>query len=132
MPGRFHFNPQAPEPIYRQLAAQVRRLIASGQLGEGDELPSVRAIAAVHAVNPMTVSKAYALLEAEGLLQRNRGAAMTIAPAVQQPADPLTLIEPAIAQLVEQARQLRLSREQVLDAVTQHFNDASSTEGKPQ
>lgn len=132
MPGRFHFNPQAPEPIYRQLAAQVRRLIASGQLIEGNELPSVRAIAAAHAVNPMTVSKAYALLEAEGILQRNRGAAMTVAPATQMSTEPLALIAPTIIQLVEQAHQLRLSREQLLDAVVQHFNDQSPSKGKSQ
>ncbi|MDR3411493.1 MAG: GntR family transcriptional regulator [Formivibrio sp.] len=132
MPGRFHFNPQAPEPIYRQLAAQIRRLIASGQLIEGNELPSVRAIAATHGINPMTVSKAYALLEAEGVLQRNRGAAMTVAPATQKSSEPLALIEPTIVQLVEQAHQLRLSREQLLDAVSQHFTNHSPSEGKPQ
>jgi GntR family transcriptional regulator len=130
MPSRFHFNPQAPEPIYRQLAAQVRRFVASGQLVAGDELPSVRAIAAEHAVNPMTVSKAYALLEAEGLLQRNRGAAMTVAPTTAQPADPLSLIAPTIAQLVEQARQLRLSRKTVLAAVTQQFKNEDPTSGE--
>ncbi|MBS1207695.1 MAG: GntR family transcriptional regulator [Proteobacteria bacterium] len=130
MPGRFHFNPQAPDPIYRQLMAQVRRLIASGQLAEGDELPSVRAIAAAHAVNAMTVSKAYAMLEAEGVLQRNRGAAMTVAAAGQQSAEPQALIAPAIAQLVEQARQLRLTPEQVLEAVAAQFNTKNSSQGE--
>lgn len=91
---------------------QVRRLIAGGQLPAGAELPSVRDLAAQHAVNPMTVSKAYALLEAEGLLERHRGKPMTVthgrkggAPMAQR----LTQLAPQVTQLVAAARQLELS-----------------------
>ena len=64
----FVLQPVSGVPIYRQLVEQIRRLIAGGQLAPGTELPSVREVAQSHAVNPMTISKAYALLEAEGLL----------------------------------------------------------------
>ncbi len=60
-------------PIYRQLIEQIRRQIMSGQLSEGEQLMSVRELAAQLRVNPMTISKAYALLEVEGLLERRRG-----------------------------------------------------------
>ena len=80
----FSLNPQSGIPIYRQLAEQVRRMVAGGQLQAGDELPSVRELALAHAVNPMTISKAYSLLEAEGLLLRQRGKPMQIAPQEQQ------------------------------------------------
>ena len=53
-------------------------MVASGQLPPGTELPSVRELAMQHAINPMTVSKAYSLLEAEGVLERNRGKPMTV------------------------------------------------------
>ena len=79
----FILNPQSGIPIYRQLLEQVRRMVASGQLAPGAELPSVRELALKHAVNPMTVSKAYSLLEAEGLLERNRGRPMTVANRVR-------------------------------------------------
>jgi GntR family transcriptional regulator len=46
------------EPLYRQLMGQVQRLVAGGQLGAGDELPSVRDLAEQLTINPMTVSKA--------------------------------------------------------------------------
>jgi GntR family transcriptional regulator len=69
----------SPEPIYRQLVEQVRRLSASGQLRPGDEMPSVREIAQALALNPMTVSKAYGLLEMEGVLARRRGLGMIVA-----------------------------------------------------
>src|SRR5690348_8969372 len=78
-PDVFTLNPHSGIPIYRQLREQVRRMVLSGQLRPGAELPSVRELAALHAVNPMTISKAYSLLEADGLLERNRGKPMTVA-----------------------------------------------------
>lgn len=75
----FSVSAGSGEPIYKQLLDQVKRLIAGGQLGVGDELPSVRDVAETLAVNPMTVSKAYSLLEATGLLERRRGLGMVVA-----------------------------------------------------
>ena len=78
----FSIQPAAAEPIYRQMVEQTRRMMASGQLSGGEAMPSVRDVAAHHAINPMTVSKAYSLLEMEGLLERQRGKGMVV--AVQQ------------------------------------------------
>ena len=95
----FVLNPQSGTPIYRQLVAQITRLIAGGQLAAGTELPSVRELAELHTVNPMTISKAYALLEAEGLLERQRGKPMRVAARRRNQA-PLTQrlqqLEPAV------------------------------------
>jgi GntR family transcriptional regulator len=77
-------RPSAPEPIYRQIADQLRRLIASGRLVQGAELPSVRKVAVRHAINPMTVSRAYSQLEAAGLLERRRGKGMIVASSRRQ------------------------------------------------
>ena len=60
-------------PIYRQVIEQIRQQIMAGQLSEGEQLMSVRELAAQLRVNPMTISKAYALLEVEGLVERRRG-----------------------------------------------------------
>ena len=108
----FILHPGSGVPIYRQLVEQVRRLIAGGQLPPGAELPSVREIAMTHAVNPMTVSKAYAQLEAEGLLERNRGKPMTVAAGRRTQASltkRLKQVEPQVQQLVQAARQLELT-----------------------
>ena len=56
-PAFFDIQPQLATPIYRQVVEQVQRLVAGGQLRPGDELPSVRAVAERHAINPMTVSR---------------------------------------------------------------------------
>jgi GntR family transcriptional regulator len=60
-------------PIYRQVIEQIRQQIMAGRLSEGEQLMSVRDLAAQLRVNPMTISKAYALLEVEGLVERRRG-----------------------------------------------------------
>lgn len=106
----------SPEPIYRQLVEQVRRLAASGQLRPGDEMPSVREIAQALALNPMTVSKAYGLLEMDGVLARRRGLGMVVAdsaaPAAK--ADILGLLRPTLERAAVEARQLELDSDTVL------------------
>ena len=122
----FVLKPQSGIPIYRQLLEQVRRMVASGQLAPGAELPSVRELALEHAVNPMTVSKAYTLLEAEGLLERNRGRPMTVA---NRPKNTTQLsrrvqqIRPLVEQTVLAAKQLELSEADLLKAIREIWEE---------
>src|SRR4051812_49218202 len=105
----FDIQPHHATPIYRQVVEQVQRLVASGQLAPGADLPSVRAVAESHAINPMTVSKAYSLLEAQGLLTRRRGLGMVVADGVApagKAADRLALLQPALEVAARQAAQL--------------------------
>lgn len=113
---RFSIQPSAAEPIYRQIVEQVRRHVASGQWRAGDELPSVRALALEHAINPMTVSKAYSLLETEGLLERRRGMGMVVAAVkpANRTSQRLALLEPALRAAAQQARQLDLPAQDAL------------------
>jgi GntR family transcriptional regulator len=123
-PALFTLYPESGIPIYRQLIDQIRRLIAAGQLQAGAELPSVRDLAVEHAVNPMTISKAYALLEAEGLLIRNRGKPMTVAASKrsQQPmSQRLRQVEPQLGQLVSAARQLDIPREDLIALIQKRW-----------
>lgn len=120
----FTLNPASGIPIYRQLMEQIRRMVASNQLKPGDALPSVRELALQHAVNPMTISKAYSMLEAEGLLERQRGKAMTIATqhhARESKTARLQYLQPALDHLVMAARQLELGTEDVVKAVRQYM-----------
>ena len=116
----FILKPHSGVPIYRQLSEQIRRMAASGQLQPGTELPSIRDLAIQHAINPMTVSKVYSLLESEGVLERNRGKPMTIAKLAraQSPAAKrLQQLEPHLEQLVLAARQLELGEADVAKAL---------------
>ncbi|MES2788025.1 MAG: GntR family transcriptional regulator [Planctomycetota bacterium] len=76
---QFEVQPSSGVPIYRQVMDQVRALIAGGKLKPGDVLPSIRQMALELQVNMMTVSKAYAKLEAEGLLEHLRGSGTRVA-----------------------------------------------------
>ncbi len=116
----FILNPQSGVPIYRQLLDQVRRMVSSGQLQPGAALPSIRDLALLHAINPMTISKAYSLLEAEGLLERHRGKPMTVASqAATRPqlSKRLQQIEPLLDQVVLAARQLQITQAELVTAL---------------
>ena len=54
-------------PIYRQIMDQIRSQILTGELPEARQLDTVRELARRLKVNPMTISKAYSFLEAEGV-----------------------------------------------------------------
>jgi len=113
----FVLNPQSGIPIYRQLIEQITRLIAGGQLAAGTELPSVRELAELHTVNPMTISKAYALLESEGLLERQRGKPMRVAARRRNQAplaQRLQQLEPAVRDVVLAARQLEVGKKELI------------------
>ena len=115
-------------PIYRQLVEQVRRMVAGGQLAPGAALPSVRELALQHTVHPMTISKAYSLLEAEGLLERNRGKPMTVAePQRSQTglAPRLRQIEPQLEALVLAAKQLQLSEAEIAKLLRKKWEKGS-------
>ncbi|GFZ89022.1 GntR family transcriptional regulator [Dyella caseinilytica] len=119
-------QPNAPEPIYRQIVEQLRRLIASGQLTAGELLPSVRDVAGFHAVNPMTVSRAYGIAEAEGLLERLRGKGMAVAAtrkAVQSESQRMALLEAQLQELARHANELELPAEPVLRRLAKLLGD---------
>jgi len=71
-------DPHSGVPVYRQLIDQVRLLIVGGQLKPGEELPSTRTLSSELGVNPMTVSKAYSLLEREDLAERRAGRPLVV------------------------------------------------------
>lgn len=112
----FQLNPNSGIPIYRQLMEQVQRMIAGGQLKAGDELPSVRDLALEQAVNPMTISKAYSLLEAEGVLLRQRGKPMQVAANARGVRNPALHLQDQFHQLQLAAKQLQLTDKQLLAA----------------
>jgi GntR family transcriptional regulator len=116
-PTLFSIATGSPDPIYRQLVDQVRRLVAGGQLAAGAMLPSVRDVAQALAVNPMTVSKAYGMLETEGLLVRLRGQGMQVADAPgggHGMPDRLALLRPTLERAAQEARQLELDDDTVV------------------
>jgi GntR family transcriptional regulator len=60
-------------PLYRQIIDQVKSGIATGAVGPGDRLPTVRQLSVDLSVNPNTVSRAYNELELTGLVETHMG-----------------------------------------------------------
>ena len=69
----FHLDGRSGVAPYMQLIHQVRQALRLGLLREGDQLPTVKDVVAVLAINPNTVLKAYRELEYEGLVAARPG-----------------------------------------------------------
>ena len=67
------------KPVYVRLREVIADAILAGQYGDGDPLPSVRALAAEQGANPLTVAKAYQGFQDEGLIVVKRGVGMFVA-----------------------------------------------------
>jgi GntR family transcriptional regulator len=116
-PSYFVIHPSSGVPIYRQLMDQVKALVASGRLAAGDMLPSVRQLGQDLQINQMTVSKAYSLLEREGMVERVRGQGMRVnhvSPPTSGVHDRQKELVPLLEQFVARAYQLGLSPQQFL------------------
>ncbi|MBX3421373.1 MAG: GntR family transcriptional regulator [Pirellulaceae bacterium] len=113
--SQFNLQPSSGVPIYRQLMDQVSMLLVGGQAQPGDMLPSVRELGAALDINMMTVSKAYARLEAEGIVRRVRGQGMVLCDwqprgsVAQRSAE----LRPLLEQAVIRGRQLGLSDQHI-------------------
>jgi GntR family transcriptional regulator len=139
-PFAFHVNPSLGLPLYRQLMDQVRRQIAVGRLAPGDFLPSTRQMSQQLEINSMTVSKAYSLLERDGVVELVRGQGMRVL-APQAGEGRLGLRErqeellPHVRQLWAQAHQLALTADQVkrlVDRVSREDGNEKQQRGDPE
>lgn len=113
----FTVHPSSGVPIYRQIMDQVVAAVFSGRAQPGDVLPSTRKLAETLEVNMMTVSKAYARLESDGILTRVRGRGMIVAEqngsATAPVKDRQAELRPLVQQAVHRGLQLKLTDRQI-------------------
>src|ERR1041384_1128423 len=69
----FQVDTSHPTPLYHQLERSIRFAIATGKLGIGDQLPTVRQLAVDLRINANTVAKVYTELERTGVVETRRG-----------------------------------------------------------
>ncbi|MBN1627169.1 MAG: GntR family transcriptional regulator [Deltaproteobacteria bacterium] len=109
-------------PIYRQIIDQVREQIMAGMLKEGDQLTPLRELSAKLAINPMTVSRAYSAMEAEGLLERRRGVGLFVKIDPQQKEKAKeALVEALVSKAVVTATQFGLSKEKMHEILDESY-----------
>lgn len=105
-------------PIYRQIVEQVKAVIASGLVAADDQLPSHRDLAKQLLVAPLTVKRAYDVLEQEGLVVTRRGLGTFVVGSgtpVRAQAD--AELEARVRALVRHGRALGLGQGELLEAV---------------
>ena len=119
-------------PIYRQILDQIRSHILTGREPYGFQLPSVRDLAARLRVNPMTVSKAYSFLEAEGVVERKRGVGLFVAKVsqTQKERTKAKMLEAILKKAAETAIQLSVDEKQAVRMFTDIYRSGNSQKGR--
>lgn len=85
----FRIDPTAEEPLFQQLAGQVRAAVIRGDLSPGDRLPAARELAGSLEINLHTVLHAYQDLRDESLIELRRGRGAVVADRSAQDFAPL-------------------------------------------
>ena len=114
-----HISNAGQEPIYAQITRQIQEKILSGELREGDALPSIRALARDLRISVITTKRAYEDLEAAGFITTMPGRGSFVAP--QNPAlhreQALTQVEEALSQAIAAARRGGVNLEEVTETL---------------
>lgn len=115
-------------PIYRQVILQIRRQIMTEGLKEGDQIETVRDLAARLKVNPMTISKAYSFLEAENLVERKRGVGLFVAKVKKSHLTQIKseLFDNIINKAAITAIQLGVPEEDAIESLKKYYKEYSS------
>mgnify|MGYP001145478555 FL=1 len=111
---------QGSQPIYEQIANQVKALIISGALKEGDMLPSMRLLAKELRISVITTKRAYEELEREGFIISQTGKGSFVAGTNTELVREAQLqkIEQQLTQAVETARMSNVSLEELQEMLS--------------
>ena len=120
MAAIFTVDPRSGVPLYLQLIEQVKRAVALGTLGPGEQLPTVKALALDLTINPNTVARAYRDLEHDGVIETSPGRGSFVRPdgsagTSRRAIDDVA--ESVLGDAVREAKALGLSRGRVAEII---------------
>jgi len=123
----FELDETSATPIYEQMVEQVALSVAAGRMRPGDDLPSVRTLAAELRVNPNTAARALREMEQAGLAETRRGLGSVVAPLAPEAARRLAraALERELGGVVEVGRQLGLGLDDLTQALTRRWEASS-------
>ena len=111
-------------PIYLQIVRYIKSGIGSGEIVNGDEMPSRRILSALLGINPNTIQKAYKILEEENLIYSHAGAKSYVSVTEDTCRRLRTeMIENDILKMIGALKQLGLTKEQMLLWIESHWHD---------
>lgn len=105
------------QPIYEQIVTQIKGLIISGDLNEGDALPSMRVLAKELRISVITTKRAYEELEREGFItsMTGKGSFVAVKNTNLIKEENLKKIEAGMTQIVEIANQSGLQLDELIE-----------------
>ena len=113
------------EPIYEQICSQIKSLIMSGALKEGDALPSMRLLAGQLRISVITTKRAYEELERDGFIESYTGKGSFV--KGQNPEllreENLRRIESLLHEVCQISRQSGISFDEVTEMLELTYND---------
>ena len=113
------------KPIYEQITGQIKAMILSGELAEGEQLPSIRALANSLRVSAITTKRAYADLEADGFIETVQGKGSFVAGGNAEliREEQLSQVEELMGQAVDAGRAMGLSKTELTEMFTLQLED---------
>jgi len=120
----FQIDFQAGKPVYLQLADQIRYAVAAGRLKAGEALPALRPLAEELRVNRNTISKAYAELDAQGIIETIQGKGFFVKQNKSPFSGPVRekLLLTEIDEAVVMAHHLQVDRDKFLSLVKERLD----------
>lgn len=113
------------KPIYEQITGQIKAMILSGELAEGEQLPSIRALANSLRVSAITTKRAYADLEADGFIETVQGKGSFVAGGNAEliREEQLRQVEDLMGQAIDAGRAMGLSKTELTEMFTLQLED---------
>jgi GntR family transcriptional regulator len=129
----FKLTPTTGQPLYVQLAQQIRHAVECGNLRHGDQLPGIRSLAEELLVSPNTVVKAYSELEHEGLLElrHGSGAFICLNRRARSVMDQVDGARKKVAQLMDELRKSGLRHDEIRRVFEAELLAAAEAVNKP-
>jgi GntR family transcriptional regulator len=105
------------DPIYEQIVQQIKKEILTGELQEGEALPSIRSLAKELQISVITTKRAYTELEREGLIETVGGKGSFVAGQNKEllREKRLSILEEKLAEVIEEAKLLQISRRELTE-----------------
>lgn len=113
------------EPIYIQILNQIRKSILSGELREGDSLPSIRQLAKDLQVSIITTKRAYEELEKEQLIDTVIGKGCFVSGANQDfiREQRMKRLEKKLQEIIQDSKELNMTQQELLEYITLLFEE---------